>query len=173
MTDNAYQAYISASREDSGETFIRLRDALELHARAVCFEVLNGLNPLVVERAVEKGVKGLESFKGNSKFSTWFHTVARNTCIDFLRTQTSPLTDVHAYSMDKMDLKILIDQIFNKVTPAEAALLRLKYEGASDEEVSEELRISLSASKQRWKRLREKIQRLITSAGGSVGTVTS
>ncbi|RME92774.1 MAG: sigma-70 family RNA polymerase sigma factor [Candidatus Hydrogenedentota bacterium] len=62
-----------------------------------------------------KDGKRLSSFKGESKFTTWFFSVLRNLCIDFLRTKREHVKTVSLIRMDpKGNLVDLIGSIPDK-----------------------------------------------------------
>lgn len=81
--DSLYEKWC-ANKEDA-ETFNSLIAHMRRHARAVCFLVLHNPRSDVVDRAVAKAIASLPTFKGNSKFSTWFHTIVLSFCVSSLR----------------------------------------------------------------------------------------
>ena len=125
-----------------------------------------------------KAFEKFDSFQNRSSFSTWLYSIAYNYCADQLRLakrlpttsweQESPghnRADTEEAQLHEETLQIM-SQAMEMLTPAERALLRLKYEdGMSIDEIAQLYAIKPSAVKMRLKRSREKIQHLCAKQG--------
>ena len=125
-----------------------------------------------------KAFEKFDSFQNRSSFSTWLYSIAYNYCADQLRLakrlptttweQESPghnKADTQEAQLHEETLQVM-RQAMETLSPAERALLRLKYEdGMSIEEIAQLYGLKPSAVKMRLKRSREKIQDLYAKKG--------
>lgn len=107
------------------------------------------------------------NFRGNN-FAAWLFTIARHTCLNFIRTE-KPYEDVETNSIslsyvykEDIALRDFVQRAIMQlpVSLREAILLR-EYEDCSYEEISEILGISLSLAKVRVHRARLLLKKLL------------
>ncbi|HEX9252963.1 MAG TPA: sigma-70 family RNA polymerase sigma factor [Ignavibacteriaceae bacterium] len=106
-----------------------------------------------------KAYNNLNTFKFESKFSTWFYRIVYNTALTKIssakrkiESEMSSIDDLHYlesnYNADdlvKEDLAILVKKIVNELPPQNAAVVTMFYlEEMNTEEISEVLKISVS-----------------------------
>ena len=116
--------------------------------------------------------KGLPSFKGNSKLSTWIYRVSLNTAISgfrkkkkdrFIDIEDIPDTEIvsHDNNPDNgLRIKALHFGI-NKLKPVEKAIVLLYLEDKSYDEISEIIGISKKNVSVRLVRLKRKLEKII------------
>lgn len=106
-----------------------------------------------------KAYNNLNTFKFESKFSTWFYRIVYNTALTKISSakrkienEMSSIDDLHYlesnYNADdlvKEDLTILVKKIVNELPPQNAAVITMFYlEEMNTEEISEALKISVA-----------------------------
>lgn len=121
----------------------------------------------IMARAFEK----LDTFKGNSSFSTWLYAITYNTCIDYLRekkklhypewNRKQELPDIseaeEVDESDKISYEFLVE-LMEKLHAEEKALLLMKYQDdMSLKQISGSMRITESAVKMRLKRAKTRL----------------
>lgn len=62
------------------ENLDALLTALTTHARAIIWNEMRARRPDIENECLMRAVRGMSRFRGDSKFSTWFHTIVRNRC---------------------------------------------------------------------------------------------
>ena len=116
--------------------------------------------------------KGLPSFKGNSKLSTWIYRVSLNTAISGFRKKKKDrfidiedIPDSEAVSHDNNpDNELRIKALhlgINKLKPVEKAIVLLYLEDKSYDEISEIIGISKKNVSVRLVRLKRKLEKII------------
>ncbi|PKP29798.1 MAG: RNA polymerase subunit sigma-70 [Bacteroidetes bacterium HGW-Bacteroidetes-17] len=128
----------------------------------------------IMARAFEK----LDTFKGNSSFSTWLYAITYNNCIDYLRekkklhypewNRKQELPDIsdseEVDESDKISYEFLVE-LMEKLHTEEKALLLMKYQDElSLKQISESMRITESAVKMRLKRAKTRLLYLYKSS---------
>lgn len=123
-----------------------------------------------------KAYNNLNTFKFESKFSTWFYRIVYNSALTKLSStkrkienEMSSVDDLHFlqsnYNADdlvKEDLSILVKKIVNELPPKNAAVVTMFYlEEMSTEEISEVLQISVSNVKVILHRSRNMLREII------------
>ncbi|MBU1013559.1 MAG: sigma-70 family RNA polymerase sigma factor [Bacteroidetes bacterium] len=121
----------------------------------------------IMARAYEK----LDTFKGNSSFSTWLYAITYNNCIDYLRekkklhypewNRKQELPDIsdaeEVDENDKISYEFIVE-LMEKLHTEEKALLLMKYQDdMSLKQISESMRITESAVKMRLKRAKTRL----------------
>lgn len=121
----------------------------------------------IMARAFEK----LDTFKGNSSFSTWLYAITYNNCIDYLRekkklhypewNRKQELPDIseaeEVDESDKISYEFLVE-LMEKLHAEEKALLLMKYQDdMSLKQISGSMRITESAVKMRLKRAKTRL----------------
>jgi RNA polymerase sigma-70 factor (ECF subfamily) len=123
-----------------------------------------------------KAYNNLNTFKFESKFSTWFYRIVYNSALTKLSSakrkienEMSSVDDLkylesnyNADDLVKEDLSILIKKIVNELPPKNAAVITMFYlEEMSTEEISEVLQISVSNVKVILHRSRNLLREII------------
>ena len=108
----------------------------------------------VLQDCFLRAFKGLNTFKGEAKFSTWFYKIVYNTAITRVSAQKrkieSEMTSLHElfnlesendYNISEQeDLSLFINEMINKLPPNYASVISMFYlEGMSCEEISKVL----------------------------------
>lgn len=159
-------------KENKNDLFNLIYDRYSKKVRDKCYGLLKKreLADDAVQNVFEKTFEKLESFKGNSSFSSWLYSITYNYCIDYLRVKNK----LHYPEWNNNnDLPEIIDEteedlteinyhrlmkIMEMIHPEEKALLLMKY---NDEipisQIGKSLRISESAAKMRIKRARARV----------------
>jgi RNA polymerase sigma-70 factor (ECF subfamily) len=104
----------------------------------------------VLQTAFIKAYSGLKSFKGNSKFSTWFYRILINEAFKSLKKQGNNYSDIEPFSgklqekdyfqinADEEDQKYYINEALKRIHSNESLALRLFYlEECTIEEITE------------------------------------
>ncbi len=116
----------------------------------------------------------LDSFKGNSRFSLWVHSITYNTCMRFLSSRKkirmfdiddSNYTQPIDTSIEDLSEKLLLDLRLDQIESAlellkeeERYLIHMKYtDGLKIKEISSIIGLGESAIKMKLKRTREKL----------------
>ena len=108
----------------------------------------------VLQDSFLKAFKGLNNFKGEAKFSTWFYKIVYNSALSRLSTQKrkteSEMTSIDDHFdlesdsnynvTEREDLTLFINEMVNKLPPNYASVISMFYiEGMSCEEISKVL----------------------------------
>lgn len=119
--------------------------------------------------------RSYDSFRGESKFSTWMYRVAFNTAISYFRKEkqhnSSSLEPYHDLPDELQTVKEKEEQlaIFYKavqqLTKVEKALIFLYMQGQSGDEIADILGISSVNVRVRLNRTKEKIKYIIKTLG--------
>ena len=88
----------------------------------------------VVQEAYIKAFENLKSFKGNSKFSTWFFIIVINEAFKFLKKNqikfpeyNLEVTDSAKDELENADRAFYVNEILQQKSPSESLSLRLFY----------------------------------------------
>jgi RNA polymerase sigma-70 factor (ECF subfamily) len=107
----------------------------------------------------------LDTFRGDSEFSTWLFRITTNHCLNHLRSRKSIVSlraelTIEPVQLDtKVENEINVTNILSVLSKSERTLLFLKYvEEYSYEEISELTGVSISALKMRILRIKSKLQ---------------
>ena len=132
----------------------------------------------VAQDAFLKVYKSLNSYKQESKFSTWLYKITYNTCLDRIRknNRQQNTIDIESYSeaalvssddiigrMEDMERKQLIRECLNLLPGEDGFLLMLYYfEEQSVKEISKIMDITVNHVKIKLHRSRKKLATLIS-----------
>ena len=154
-------------KEDLEQQLVKL---LMKHAHAICWNRIPDLlndHGWICNEAVFRALKHSASFKGMSKFSTWFHRIVFNICNNALKAKqkkgeevelTDAIENSRGSSGGPVD-KILWNQVKRMGSKEDRQILRLLSEGWTKGEIGEKLGISANLVQVRWYRLRERLNR--------------
>ena len=126
-----------------------------------------------------KTYKPIETFKGDSKFSTWIYRVAYNTCLDRIKKNRKHLNDVEINeftahevvtidnALDNMEIKEreeAIQRCIDELPSEESFLLTLYYfDDLSLDEISKIVGITANSIKVKLFRSRKKLATILKS----------
>lgn len=155
-----------------------LAAAVTRHAHAVTQQKIN--EPRledVIQVIVVAVMTQLDNFRGESKFSTWVHSIAENKANEYLRTkirekERGEHIAVHHEDEDndqpqkpipseqpKQERQVIIQDIFEDLEEQDQALLRYKQAGLKSKEIAEATGMSVEAVDSRMARLKPKLRR--------------
>jgi RNA polymerase sigma-70 factor, ECF subfamily len=142
--------------------------SLRVYAAKICWKLLRDSNPDVVNTACYQAIKFSHQFKGDAKFTTWFHKVVENLCTSHIRKKKrkaevsfDDLTNKQVQQLptrEHTEVGVILGDIVSKLTKEEQEFLRMKQDGHSDEEIGEVFNISPVGVRVRWMRLRKKLK---------------
>lgn len=130
----------------------------------------------VLQDCFLKAFKGLNNFKKESKFSTWFYRIVYNTALTRISNKKRKVeremtsidqhfdlkSEVNYQTAEKEDISDFINKIIDKLPENYAAVINLFYlEEMSCEEISETMDISLSNVKVMLYRSRNQLKDII------------
>lgn len=138
---------------------------LRKNAYAICWIKLSDHRPDIVNDAVHRAISRLEEFRGDSKFSTWFHSIVHNLCMTEGRaiarepnkTNIEDLANEPS-SREAIEAKVELAELRERLDPREQELLDFKLKGFTEEEIALELGISRDNVHWRWNELRRKVR---------------
>jgi len=159
-------------KENKKDLFQILYDRYNRKVHDKCFSLLKNkeLTYDSVQNIFEKAYEKLNSFKGNSSFSSWLYSISYNYCIDLLRVKNKlhypnynssneipEIIDETEEDFTEINYTRLLT-ILDLIHPEEKALLLMKYnDDVPVNEIGNSLRISESAAKMRIKRARARV----------------
>ena len=136
----------------------------------------------LAQEALLKAFDHIQSFKGESSFSTWLYTITHRHCLAALKKngrfkfqtlqENETLEDFSSNAVlspddapDRAEKELIMYSLINALPEKEKRLLNAKYlEGESIENLQQQLHLSGSAVKMRLKRTREKLNMLYAMA---------
>jgi RNA polymerase sigma factor (sigma-70 family) len=131
-----------------------------------------------------KTYRSLADFRGDSKFSTWLYTIARTTCITFLRKKKLGTTSIDyektmlqledkessfkANSVEQKSRTAMVNEAIKMLSPDDAQIITLFYKAEQSlEEIGQVLGMEPNTAKVRLhrarQRLREKMEKYFTN----------
>lgn len=169
MVEEAYIRMIAES--DPGrkaELEAELRKAMTRMASAIVFKKLNVARPELVDSVVNRALQKLPSFRGDSKFTTWFTAILNNSLFDALREKQNSRKFVPVEKAPELsqnpeganNAKRLLEELCEQLTPREREWVAMLREGATIEEVAEHFGISVGGAKSLWWRLKAKMRKI-------------
>lgn len=164
--------YTAWSNEHDGEkkaAFLAgLIPRLKRHAGAVVYNQLHERNEEIVAQAIWQAIREDSGFRGESKFSTWFHRVVINLCTDYLRQKLSRNeTALDENYSDEGGLvesvvgSMTVQKILDSLNPEEKRLVEMRLAGYTDEEISETLGMERSVVQRKRIGLQEKVRGML------------
>jgi RNA polymerase sigma-70 factor (ECF subfamily) len=147
--DAAYEAY--AAQQPDAET--RLYRALRAQARNIVWHRLGSPDEVVEHDITTRAMQALKEFRGESRASTWFYTVAQNEANSALRMhiqRRERLVPIDPDEADDLEPKIALpappenldapldlEELTRGLPPKQAEVLKLIQEGYSLEAIAE------------------------------------
>lgn len=129
----------------------------------------------VAQDALIKAFAKIDSFQGNSRFSTWVYAIALNECLQFIRHRNSEhrtsLPNVQEVADEPSDIavrqqreerELIFASLVDQLSEDEKQLIKMKYwQKASVREIRTAFHLPTdSAVKMRLQRSRQKLERL-------------
>ena len=122
-----------------------------------------------------KAYRSLADFRGESKFSTWLFTIARTTCLSFLRKKKLDTLSLdnertglqvearesafHANQVEQKSRHAMLHQAISMLSPDDAQVLNLFYKGDQTlEEIGKIMRIEPNTVKVKLHRARQRLK---------------
>jgi RNA polymerase sigma-70 factor (ECF subfamily) len=121
----------------------------------------------IVSDTFVKALRNIHAYNPRYAFSTWLYTIARNTIIDFWRTQkvTIDLEKIAELASDgsniseALDVSMSVDRLMSQLSPAERTLITLRFEqDLSFTDIADITGRSEGALRTAFHRLKKKIQ---------------
>jgi RNA polymerase sigma factor (sigma-70 family) len=152
-SDLIFADYISADENEAHKYEKALIDSLKGHAYAVCLLVLQQPRKDIVEEAIQKALTHAKTFRGESKFSTWFHAIVKNLCASAQKAEVRRRQrgEVSMEEMDDVDpdsgqnveaqtsAKIDLDRLTEGMKEEEKQILHFKMQGMNEGEIAREM----------------------------------
>jgi RNA polymerase sigma factor (sigma-70 family) len=150
--------------------------------REKCFTLLKNrmLADEFAEDILSKAFEKLDSFKGNSSFSSWLYAITYNQCIDHLRLKAKlhyPKWNIDHEIPEIIDeteedyvglQSVRLSAVIEILHTEEKALILMKYQdGLSVRQISQALRLTEGAVKMRLKRAKARLLYLFVKQYGS------
>jgi RNA polymerase sigma-70 factor (ECF subfamily) len=136
----------------------------------------------LVNDIVHRAMVGLKSFRGNSKLSTWFWTLAQHEVDRALRRliqdkkRLEPLDSKEGYGEGSsleitaktvnLDAEISLEQLMRHLPPEQAEVIRRQSEGYTLEQIAQETGIPLGTVRSRLRLAKQKARKLQKKIGG-------
>jgi len=129
----------------------------------------------VAQDVFVKAYRALESFRGESKFSTWLYTIVNTTCISFLRKKkvvVHSLDDEKVFTTaDNLDAGVsanqveqksrlaMVTQAINLLSTDDAEIITLFYKAEQSlDEIAKVLKVEVNTAKVRLHRARSRLK---------------
>jgi RNA polymerase sigma-70 factor (ECF subfamily) len=100
------ERYRSASTKSAAHTFVdQLFQRHHSRVAAWCYRITNDVETAsdLAQDIFLKAFQRLDSFRGESKFTTWLYTIARNHCMDALRSRATAVDQDSEPVFDQME----------------------------------------------------------------------
>lgn len=129
--------------------FNELFDSYYFKVQRLCRGYFNGNEALASDAAQDVFVKiweYLDSFRNESKISTWIYRIAANTCLLYLRKQSTkkekvtdvfPITATELYSFEEDEKLQKMYNCIKKLDEKSKVIILMTLEGISYEEIAE------------------------------------
>jgi RNA polymerase sigma-70 factor (ECF subfamily) len=125
----------------------------------------------IAQQTLLKGLTNIEQVRRDEQFGAWISRIAKNLCIDFIRTRKrrqSSLAKRAAISQGKSGEYPELERALAKLSEEYRLALMLYYfDGRATKAVAEALMISEAAAQTRLSRARKQLRRLLETDGGT------
>lgn len=161
---NENAVYAAWKHEGRAEVFEELGRLMLKHATAVTYLLFKQRREDVAQEAVVKGLQGLEDFRGDSLFSTWFHAVAMNHARDKLRAEIVSRNMLELQE-DMVQVEpdwhaaLQLDQLVEDLDDEDKALVRDKLEGRVESELTGKYGLTPEGIRSRWNVIKKKLRK--------------
>lgn len=171
LTDEQLASQTLSERSD-GPAFVALVGRFRERVWRVCFRLMGNAEDAsdAAQEVLIRMFLYRDRFQGRSKYSTWVHGIAVNTCLTLRRSRGRRIRRESALSekssldttpptQRSSELAVDLMQMLDMLDETDRALLILKYaEEQSYEELAETFGLSISACKMRVSRARDKLK---------------
>mgnify|MGYP006136463001 CR=1 FL=1 len=184
------EVWIAQAKQGSQEAFYHLYEAYHKRMYALCWRMLadkDSAEDVCQEIFVVLWQK-INNFRGESKFSTWLHSVATNVVLGHLRKQKNWLQRVFSIEDQGGEKKSLIegsvslndgfvlDELDRHISrlPERARLVFVLFavEGYRHEEISKMLKMAVGSSKSQYHRARTLLREWLSESDMVTGGIT-
>jgi RNA polymerase sigma-70 factor (ECF subfamily) len=155
------------------ELFSMLYNRYERKVEDKCYSILRNKDLAKEAKQIifEKTYEKLNSYRGQSSFSSWLYSITYNFCIDYLRNKKKmnypewshqhdlpEIIDVNPEDEEELINYENLSKILEMIHPEEKAILIMKYsDDLSIVEIAKALRLTESATKMRLKRAKARV----------------
>jgi RNA polymerase sigma-70 factor (ECF subfamily) len=172
--DNADSAFVQDARRGDIRAFRSLVEKSQRRLYALALGIVRSKEDAedIVQEALVRGWKSLDSFDGRSQFSTWMHRIVVNLCIDHLRRRRLETVSLDEHRCAAVDPRRQLDgsgmsgriaRALDQLSPAHRAVLTLReLEGLSYKEISDTVGCSLGTVMSRLFHARRRMQMLLS-----------
>jgi RNA polymerase sigma-70 factor (ECF subfamily) len=131
----------------------------------------------LAQDAFIKVFNAINSYRGESKFSTWLYRITYNTCISFLRKNKPDLVEIQEFhgasnfnsgfdNLMKEDNSLVISNVLSRLKPDDKAIIQLFYlEENSIKEISDITGFSNANVKVKLHRSKQKLRKMMEENG--------
>lgn len=168
---NNQERLIASAREGDESAARELYDRHAARVRAAI--VINGGSDDIDDLAQEAWLRvfrSLGQFTGRAEFGTWIYAIARNVTLSSARqhARRSAFVPLSAEAQQRArdsrpDLKVDLDRALATLPPRMRAVVGLRAEGCTHEEIGDALGISDGTSKSQLSRARTTLRRCLTA----------
>ena len=159
MDENELYARWKTERTEAAKA--ALFAALERHAHAVVYLEFGTRRPEIVNEALWRATCAIARFRGDAKFSTWFHRIVLNLCYK-IRLREHNLAEVELTdtlpdgSFERLEARIAFEELLRLLRPEEREFVLLKLEMA-DEDIAQKLGLSNAGVRSRWHWIKQRL----------------
>lgn len=156
-----YQTWLGASTpEDKARLEDQLLAALSRHGHAVVWLEMHDRRPEIVNEALYRAYRGLKKFRGDSKISTWFHTIVVNLCKrERKREGRRREVPLEAASATRAGEAVSYDvgKLFESLNPEDREFAERKLANIPDDALAEHYGLSNAGVRSRWHRIKKQL----------------
>jgi len=142
MSNELYQQWQDAAPESKEECLAKLVAALRVYAKKIIWIRLQKSVPELEAKAIWQAIHS--PFREDSKFTTWYHVILRNLCMDYLRDKLRHSVEVPLEEESltgELENETIARMDFQKAAKQlgveENKLLKLLVDGYTEEEIAE------------------------------------
>lgn len=177
--DDSEQAWIAQAKQGSQSAFYQLYEKHHRQIYALCWRMLADKDSAedVCQEVFVVLWQKINNFRGESKFSTWLHSVATNVVLGHLRKHKNWLQRVFSIEdqgpnvaepsiglTDDSTLTILDQHIARLPERARLVFVLFAVEGYRHEEISNMLKMAVGSSKSQYHRARNLLKESLTAS---------
>lgn len=161
------------SKVDKQVQFTKLFDKHYAKVFSLCKGYFNGNDALASDSAQEVFIKiweSLDSFRGESTFSTWIYRISVNTCLLYLRKQSTkkekpttifPSIAAEQYSLEEEEKLQKMYGCIQKLEEKDKMLTLMMLEGIAYQEISEVVGITEETLRVRIHRIKKNLTKCV------------